>query len=194
MKNPQSLFNQIWTLNRRKVSEINPSDIGCLQLMLLKCKPALNDNKLALMSKDILKKHGYVIKNNWVYDPEQIDKLSEEYEDVFHGDVLSCFEKPIKSLDDIKTGLVLGIPYNAAHSYSQYYSSSNNHTKAISGISVNVFGHCWIDFAEMDIQSVAYVSKCLQSIRSSGLYEETRVFIPPDWLEVYTCSLSIVGL
>lgn len=190
MKNPQAIFNQIWALDHKKLSEINPSDIGCLQLMLLKCKPALNNNKLASMSKDILEEHGYVIKNNWVYDPEQVDRLSKEHRDIFQGDALLCFEKPIKALDDAKTGLILGAPCNAVHFYSRYYSSSSNHAEAISGISVNVFGHCWIDCPEMDMQSLTYISKCLQNMQSSGLYSETLKIIPSEWLEVYTCNLS----
>jgi hypothetical protein len=192
---PLLIFQTVWQRNNLKASDMNPSDIGCLQLLLLGCKPAIYSNQLALAAKDVLMEQGYKCQDDWIYDPVQIEALCTRYPDFFQDGAQMYFQEPMSALDDMHSGLLMGIPYDAAQKYANFYANkTKKECKDLGGIAVNIFGHCWVEGAEMSYSSLEYISTCISRMMSSGMLEAGMSIMPKDLLEVYTCDLRVMSL
>jgi|GEM_PF-5160852 len=192
MNNALQIFEKLLSDRTADISDMFPTDIGCLQLMLVGCKSAISSNAFALSHATELQKHGFHISGNWVYDNEQVRSIQKNHPDLLPDDVHSYFQKTLDSMDDITSGLLLGMPYGAIKHYHHHYQSEKTKHTPIGGLSVNMYGHCWIDAPFMSMESIQYMSKCVTAMEGSGLVKATLDIIPDDWREVYTCSISSV--
>jgi len=194
MQSPSEIFQHLWMhSNKDDVATMSPAEVGCLQLMLVGCKPGINKNSFAQAHKEILVGSGYVEYGEWIFDPKQLRDVYSAHADIMNVDVADLSGKSLKEIDDVTAGLLLGIPLHATQYYASHYHQAKTAGEPIKGISVNVYGHCWMESLSMDEASLKYISRCIYALESSGLNDYTKRVMPQEWAEVYECSLSVTG-
>lgn len=105
---------------------------------------------------DQLKKFGYILDGDWIYDPEQIQQIIDEYHDILIDGlkspkaIIDFLNNEVKSKHHLIRGLCLGYPFSSVCEFSYRSREKLNISDTIS---TGAYGINWTDYGQSEQDS-----------------------------------------